>query len=716
MRPKTKREKVPAAACMLELEGAAVVLEAAAGDAPARFRIQALSGKPMPGHYYWGNLAINLQGLSMKKRVPILLDHDPAQRIGFSEQRSIDGNGLQLEGEFLPNSKLSQQVRAESKDGFPFQASIRFKPHDVLRLSEGENANVNGHLVEGPASVIQKADVREVSFCALGFDANTAAAALKESPDAEADFTQSQATEDTSMTPEEEKKLREEAAAAEKKRRENELAEQEKAKQLQAEAAAAERKRAKAIRDLAVPEQTELAEELVEVGATLEVATGRLAADLKTRHQKLRQEVDAGSDRALSGGNRRNAEVASGTALEEVRKLPPGLAKWRKEFELDAGVRAEFFDATSYIAFQLAQGQMRRMKDDGKNILVLSKVRDLLGRVGQADELRSRMQPTHEQLEAQVETMLSVSSQASPLTMRNVMGGYVLALAKQLGESWYRSISSVYDTNQPSEIYPWLGAAPVLRKWLGERTIQELRSDSITIVNDDYETGIEFRSQDLRRDKTAQMMERVGDLAVRVARHPEYLLTQLLLANGNAYDGTAYFSTSRTVGNSGTINNALTTGDGLAGGSTPTTAQVVSNLIIVLSKMMAYKDDQGQPLNEGMKQIGIMVPATLWGPTVAGITAAFTSASASNAILELAKLGVSFVPILNARLTTGNVFYAFRLDAGIKALIVQEEGVEPVDLGPGSERFKMTNRAYFGHGWQGGVGYGRPELAVQATC
>ncbi|MCA3008601.1 MAG: Mu-like prophage major head subunit gpT family protein [Phycisphaerales bacterium] len=310
---------------------------------------------------------------------------------------------------------------------------------------------------------------------------------------------------------------------------------------------------------------------------------------------------------------------------------------------------------------------------------------------------------------------MPVTTTATPLTLRNVRGEYFLALNQQLGASWSRMIASVFPTDQPQEQYPWLGASPNLRKWEGERTVRELRSDTITIVNDDYETGVEFRLPDLRRDKTGQMVARVRDMATRVAMFPERLLTDLLLANGNAYDGVAFFADTHAVGSSGTIDNNMGTGDGMAGGATPTTAQMSANILLAITRLMGFRDDQGEPLNEAARQFALMAPPNLWGPSVAAIQSDFTSASASNPLAELRSQGVQVVPMVNARLTATNTFYIFRTDAGIRPFLVQEEGVMPVELGPDSERAAMTNRAYFGHGWRGGVGYGRFELAVRAA-
>lgn len=301
---------------------------------------------------------------------------------------------------------------------------------------------------------------------------------------------------------------------------------------------------------------------------------------------------------------------------------------------------------------------------------------------------------------------MTATTSASPLTMRSVRGEYFLSLQNQLGAAWHTSVASVFDTNQPSEDYPWLTAVPNLAKWEGERTMRKLQSSQVTIVTDDYETGVSFHYRDWRRDKTSQMQARVADMAARVAMFPESLLTSLITTNGNAYDGTAFFA------DHGDNDNLVVAGE-LAGGAAPTTEQMSANLLTVLSRMLGFVDDKGQPINEAGREFVVMVPPALYGVTVAAINASFTSSGASNPVAELRSAGINMTAVVNARLTAGDEFYMMRTDSGIRPFIVQQEMVDPVELGPESEHRTKTNHVYFGHGWAGGVGYGRYELACK---
>lgn len=309
---------------------------------------------------------------------------------------------------------------------------------------------------------------------------------------------------------------------------------------------------------------------------------------------------------------------------------------------------------------------------------------------------------------------MTTSTPAGNLSFRHIIGDYALTYQAMLLSSFAAMIASSYTSTQPQERYDWLRSNPSMRKFTGERSSTALGGDSVTVLNDTYEGTLEFKLDDLTFDKSTQCRDRIADLAREVAVFPEELLTTLLTTNGNAYDGVAFFSGSHAVGGV-TVDNDVVAADGLAGGSAPTTAQMSSNLLIALTRILGFKNDKGRPMNEAAREFMVMVPPELFGATVAAIDAMFTSASATNPLQTLAGRGFRLVPQLNARLSTGNQFYMFRMDAGIKSLLLQQQSMKPVVLDENSEHCKKTRKVMFGHDWRGGVGYGRFELALRGT-
>ena len=108
---------------------------------------------------------------------------------------------------------------------------------------------------------------------------------------------------------------------------------------------------------------------------------------------------------------------------------------------------------------------------------------------------------------------------AKGLGSRAIIGEYYAALEQDIGASWVPLVSNVLDSTQESETYKWLGQSPMLREWIGGRNPKAFRENGITIANKHYEATMEVLLEELRRDKTGQVMIRVREMAQRVNAH-----------------------------------------------------------------------------------------------------------------------------------------------------------------------------------------------------
>jgi phage major head subunit gpT-like protein len=91
--------------------------------------------------------------------------------------------------------------------------------------------------------------------------------------------------------------------------------------------------------------------------------------------------------------------------------------------------------------------------------------------------------------------------------------------------------------------YPWLGVAPKLREWLGDRVVKNLEAHDYSIVNRKYETTVAVKREDIDDDLTGTMrpvFERMGQSA---AQHPDELVYAQLISGGTelGYDGQPFF-------------------------------------------------------------------------------------------------------------------------------------------------------------------------------
>ena len=58
------------------------------------------------------------------------------------------------------------------------------------------------------------------------------------------------------------------------------------------------------------------------------------------------------------------------------------------------------------------------------------------------------------------------------LTQRQVIGTFYKLLSAALGAEWIRAITNYFMSDQAEEEYAWLGQSPMMREWIGGRTLK----------------------------------------------------------------------------------------------------------------------------------------------------------------------------------------------------------------------------------------------------
>ena len=138
----------------------------------------AYSGGVIKGHYAWGNVVFDLATLQVPQKFAALINHDTNARCGFVTAHQIsDQTGLTVQGSLLSSAE-GQRVALDSDAGFPWQMSVHIEPGSIDEIGQGSTALVNGQQLSGPLTIFRNARIREVSFCAVGYDAATSATAF----------------------------------------------------------------------------------------------------------------------------------------------------------------------------------------------------------------------------------------------------------------------------------------------------------------------------------------------------------------------------------------------------------------------------------------------------------------------------------------------------------------------------------------------------------
>lgn len=309
---------------------------------------------------------------------------------------------------------------------------------------------------------------------------------------------------------------------------------------------------------------------------------------------------------------------------------------------------------------------------------------------------------------------------ASALSSRAIIGEFYATLEQDLGLSWIDSVSNLFDSNQESETYKWLGMAPAMREWIGGRQAKGFRNDGVTIVNKNFEATLEVLVDEIRRDKTGQVMVRVRELAERTNSHWASLLSALLIAGESAvcYDGQFFFDTDHVEDDSGSQSNDISSD--ITTPAAPTAGEFETAILKSIEQILGFKDNQGEPMNENARLFEIMVPVPFMASAAGAIGSQIivdSSTSRSNRILTLGSLGGFQVALrVNPRLTWTTKFATFRADGQTKALIRQEEeGVTMSAIAEGSELEFKERKHHYGVKAIRNVGYGYWQRACLTT-
>ncbi len=315
---------------------------------------------------------------------------------------------------------------------------------------------------------------------------------------------------------------------------------------------------------------------------------------------------------------------------------------------------------------------------------------------------------------------------ASGLGSRAIIGSFYQKLEGYTGASWIDLISMLFESDQASETYKWLGMSPAMREWIGGRNAKGFRENGITIVNKKFEATLEVLVEEIRRDKTGQVMVRIAELAERAVEHWGKLLSTLITngtgsTSGLCYDGQYFFDSDHSEGDSGTQKNLLTNSQvgalDVSTATTPTPIEAAKAILGVIGYMQGYKDDQGEPMNSNAKSFLVMTSPILWQFLAPGIFSPLTSSGSTNPLhAVIANDGISVKIASNPRLSYTTQFVVFRTDGAAKPFIRQsEEGITIKAKAEGSEFEFDEDKHQYGIKAVRNVGYGYWQHAAHAT-
>lgn len=140
------------------------------------FSIMANSGVPMQARGFFDPVIIDLTGAKFARKViPVIFNHDDEARAGHTTLHDVSNKGIKISGVVSATGDRAERFVKDSRNGFPFQASVGADIIKVKPIEAGEEIEVNGKLYQGPLIVAKKTSIYEVSIVTFGADGNTSA-------------------------------------------------------------------------------------------------------------------------------------------------------------------------------------------------------------------------------------------------------------------------------------------------------------------------------------------------------------------------------------------------------------------------------------------------------------------------------------------------------------------------------------------------------------
>lgn len=207
-------------------------------------------------------------------------------------------------------------------------------------------------------------------------------------------------------------------------------------------------------------------------------------------------------------------------------------------------------------------------------------------------------------------------------------------------------------TNTISVNYGWLGELPGMRRWIGDRQINELDAKQYSVSNVPYETTLGVAVRDIESDNLGVYRPRVQGLARVAAQHPFRLFAAALEDNPLCADGQNLIDTDHPKD------------DGTTWSNKSTTALSATSFDAAMVQGATVTDAKGDPA--GIKYDVLMVPPALES-TAIGIVGVQTLANgASNPNYGRVEI------VVNPFLTDATNWYLFDTKVPYGPVIHQE--------------------------------------------
>ena len=289
----------------------------------------------------------------------------------------------------------------------------------------------------------------------------------------------------------------------------------------------------------------------------------------------------------------------------------------------------------------------------------------------------------------------------TPANIAALQVGFDSSFRQGYGDTtpWSESVAMTINSNHSRMTYGWMGRILAMRQWVGPRLLRDLESFTQDILNLPFENTISVDIDDINDDELGVYGPRFEELGRSGRKWPDQLLRTRLQANGNSFDGVAYFATTHPIDPTGNQSN-----------DSPGTVLSAANYATVRAEMMALTGEDGEPL--GVMPNLLVVPPQLEVAAKTIVVASELAGGGTN--VNLATAQVLMVPELANEATR---WYLADTTKPIKPWVFQlRKAVEMVIKdGPSDDNVFWDKDAVYGIDSRGNVGPGPWWLMHRAT-
>lgn len=233
---------------------------------------------------------------------------------------------------------------------------------------------------------------------------------------------------------------------------------------------------------------------------------------------------------------------------------------------------------------------------------------------------------------------------------RTIRAGFLSAYnAKETYNPLWPLVATRQTSESRENLYPLAIDAAQIREWSeGERVKNGLVIESARVANKKFELTYAVSRDDLEDDMSGavrQLVSRLRSGAGKFRRHPDRLMSSVLINNTTALDGVALFSASHKVNPTDPASASYA--------NTDTGALTLANVVAARAAMLEVKGADGDPVNEDPKVL--MVPPALEGTArkIAGADRIIYSGSGTDSNESNVWLG-TFMVVVNPYLSAAH--------------------------------------------------------------